>query len=191
MRATFPWCHPVLSRSLRGVRALVRPGARDERGLVFPSPVVVLSIIAVAMAAVAFLATRGTPEADREVVVSSQESPAAAPTTAAAPATPVATSTKKPKPAVNRSKVFVEVYNNSGIKGLAGGVAATVGEAGWQVVGADNWYGTIPATTVYYPKRLERAAKRLALDTGIKRTALAIDPMREDRLTLILTGPIG
>jgi hypothetical protein len=164
---------------------------RDQRGLVFPSPVVVLSIIAVAMAAVAFLATRGTSEADREVVVSSQQSPSAAPVATPAPTTPVATPTKKAKPPVDRSKVFVEVYNNSGIKGLAGGVAATVGEAGWQVVGADNWYGTIPATTVYYPKRLERAAKRLALDTGIKRTAPAIDPMREDRLTLILTGPVG
>ena len=48
----------------------------------------------------------------------------------------------------------------------------------------------MPATTVYYPKRLKRAAKKLALDLGIQRTALAVDPMRRDRLTLILTGPL-
>ena len=65
------------------------------------------------------------------------------------------------------------------------------GGMGWQVVGTDNWYGTIPATTVYYPPKLKAAGKLLALDLGIKRTAPAVDPMRLDRLTLILTGPLG
>ena len=76
------------------------------------------------------------------------------------------------------------------MRGLAGQVAARAGQIGWQVVGADNWYGTIPATTVYYPPRLERAGKLLALDLGIQRTAPAVDPMRLDRLTVILTGPL-
>jgi hypothetical protein len=100
---------------------------------------------------------------------------------------------KKPKQAARPDpvpKVFVEVYNNSGITGLAGQVADRATDMGWQVVGSDNWYGTIPATTVYYPERLKRAAKTLALDLGIQRTALAIDPMRRDRLTLILTAPL-
>ena len=60
--------------------------------------------------------------------------------------------------------------------------------AGWRVVGSDNWYGTIPASTVYYPAKLERAARALALDLGIRRTARAVDPMRLDRLTVILTA---
>ena len=55
-------------------------------------------------------------------------------------------------------------------------------------MGSDNWYGTIPTSTVYHPERLEAAAKLLALDLGIGRTALAIDPMRLDRLTVILTA---
>ena len=55
-------------------------------------------------------------------------------------------------------KVYVEVYNNSGVTGLAGEVAASATQAGWQVVGSDNWYGTIPASTVYYPPKLARAA---------------------------------
>ena len=96
----------------------------------------------------------------------------------------------KPKPAVQRGKVYVEVYNNSGVTGLAGRVADRAIDMGWQVVGSDNWYGTVPATTVYYPERLKRAAKTLALDLGIQRTALAVDPMRRDRLTLILTAPL-
>jgi hypothetical protein len=69
-------------------------------------------------------------------------------------------------------------------------VAAQASQIGWQVVGSDNWYGTIPASTVYYPQRLERAGKLLALDLGIQRTAPAVDPMRLDRLTVILTGPL-
>ena len=78
---------------------------------------------------------------------------------------------------VERGKVYVEVYNNSDITGLAGSTAARASGAGWQVVGSDNWYGTIPATTVYYPERLKAAAKVLALDLGIDRVVPAIDPM--------------
>ena len=100
-------------------------------------------------------------------------------------------STPKPKPTkppVDKGKVYVEVYNNSGITGLAGRVGETATQAGWKVVGTDNWYGTIPASTVYYPPRLERAARALALDLGIGRKVLAIDPMKRDRLTVILTS---
>ena len=89
---------------------------------------------------------------------------------------------------VNRSATYVEVYNNSGITGLAGQYAGTAASAGWQVVGSDNWYGTIPTSTVYYPARLEAAAKALALDLGIGRISPAIDPMRLDRLTVVLTA---
>ncbi|WP_240641547.1 LytR C-terminal domain-containing protein [Nocardioides ferulae] len=159
---------------------------RDERGVVLPSPVVMLSILAVAMAAFAFVATRGGESPEREVATVSQ--PGATSTPAAKPSK----EPKKPKvPPVKRGKVYVEVYNNSGITGLAGRVAGTAGSAGWQVVGTDNWYGgNIPANTVYYPRRLERAGKLLALDLGIDRAVPAVDPMRLDRLTVILTGEL-
>ena len=51
----------------------------------------------------------------------------------------------------------------------------------------DDWYGKIPESTVYYPKKLEDQAKRLAADLKIDRVKPAIEPMKFDRLTLILT----
>ncbi|MGZ4488454.1 MAG: LytR C-terminal domain-containing protein [Nocardioides sp.] len=158
---------------------------RNQRGVVFPSPVVMLSIIAIAMAGISYVATRGSDPVERQVTTvarAEQPSPSAKPS-----AQPVV----KPhhiKPAVKRGSVYVEVYNNSGITGLAGRIAARASDAGWQVVGSDNWYGTIPASTVYYPQRLKAAAKVLALDLGIRRVEPAIDPMRLDRLTVILTS---
>jgi hypothetical protein len=155
----------------------------DERGVAFPSPVVMLSIIAVAMAGIAFLATQDRGGRDAVAPVSH-----ASPTVAVTPTTQPVTPKPKPKPTFDRGSVFVEVYNNSGIKGLAGTTATRASGAGWNVVGSDNWYGTIPATTVYYPQRLEDAAHALAKDLGIKRLLPAVDPMRFDRLTVILTG---
>ena len=165
---------------------MARMQARNQRGAVFPSPVVILSVLAVAMASIAFVATRGSEPTEREVTTVVKDQPKESPT----PSYSASADPKPAKPPVRRGKVYVEVYNNSGITGLAGKVADKATDIGWKVVGSDNWYGTIPATTVYYPKRLERAAKTLALDLGIRRTAPAVDPMRRDRLTLILTDPL-
>ncbi|MBZ5734592.1 LytR C-terminal domain-containing protein [Nocardioides sp. TRM66260-LWL] len=167
--------------------------AREQRG-VMPSPLVILSIVAVAMAAVAFVATRGEGPAERDITPAARVAPSA-PATSGSPSAsprPSATPTRKPrpKPAVERSQVNVEVFNNSAIRGLAAGAATKVSDAGWKAVGADNWYGTIPATTVYYPARLERAARLLAKDLGVRRVMPAVDPMRMDRLTLILTAAL-
>jgi LytR cell envelope-related transcriptional attenuator len=160
---------------------------RNDRGAVFPSPVVMLSIIAVVMAGIAFVATRGEEPTERKVTTASQEqTPAAEPTKA-----PRTKEPKRPKkPAFERGETYVVVFNNSGISGLAGRVAGAATDAGWNVVGSDNWYGTIPANTVYYPKPLKAAAEQLALDLGIERTAPAVDPMQLDRLTIILTGEL-
>ena len=168
------------------------PRTRDERGVVFPSPVVMLSIIAIAMAGIAYVATQGQEPTQREITTTVAQ-PSAKPT--AKPATPSPTlaahepkKIKKRKPAVQRGDVYVEVYNNSGITGLASSVAANASSFGWQVVGSDNWYGTIPASTVYYPAKLKAAATLLGKDLGIARVKPAIDPMRLDRLTVILTA---
>ena len=170
----------------------MRPRSRDERGIALPSPVAALSLGAVVLAGIAFVTTSGSAE---------EPARAARPVPAASTPTPTPTRTatkpvikEKPKPAkkerpeVRRGDVYVEVYNNSGISGLAGTTARKVSGAGWQVVGSDNWYGTIPASTVYYPDRLEAAAKMLARDLGIARLRPAISPMRFDRLTVILTS---
>ena len=166
---------------------MTRPGrSRDQRGVVFPSPVVVLSVVAVGMAGVAYVATQDREPAEREV------------TTVAGPSKPDTTprqklpksepeKIKKIERVVQRGKVYVEVYNNSGITGLAGEVAGRAQTIGWAVVGADNWYGTVPGSTVYYPPRLKAAAKQLGLDLGIGRVVPAIDSMAGDRLTVVLT----
>jgi LytR cell envelope-related transcriptional attenuator len=160
---------------------------RNDRGAVFPSPVVMLSIIAVVMAGIAFAATRGDEPTERKVSTASQnQEPEDEPTKA-----PPTKEPKKPKkPAFERGETYVVVFNNSGISGLAGRVAGDATDAGWNVVGSDNWYGTIPANTVYYPQPLKAAAEQLALDLGIERTAPAVDPMQLDRLTVILTGEL-
>lgn len=163
------------------------PRAHDERGIALPSPVAAASLAAVLLAGVAFVATSGDlekpPEAARPVTAETTPAPA---TTAPEPV--LETKPRRKRPTVRRNEVYVEVYNNSGISGLAGSTATTIGGAGWQVVGSDNWYGTIPQSTVYYPQRLEAAARMLARDLGIARLKPAIAPMRLDRLTVILTA---
>lgn len=157
--------------------------SRSERGVAFPSPLVMLSVIAIAMAGFAFVATRDAGPVERKVTTA-----AATPTETPEP-TPVApVKTTKPEPIIKRGEVYVEVFNNSGIKGLAATTAAKATQVGWQVVGEDNWYGAIPASTVYYPERLKAAAKQLSLDLGIGRTAPAVEPMKMDRLTIVLTA---
>jgi hypothetical protein len=159
----------------------------DQRGVALSSPVALLSAAAVIVAGAAFFATGGDP-AEPEVA----RTVTATPTEPAPPKTapePVIKEKKQKhkKPPVRRAGTYVEVYNNSGISGLAGRTARRASGAGWKVVGSDNWYGTIPASTVYFPARLEPEAKLLARDLGIRRLRPAISPMRGDRLTVILT----
>ena len=168
---------------------------RNDRGVVFPSPVVMLSIIAVVMAGIAFVATRSDEPTEREVTTVAEDPETGDTEPGDTEQTPSSTptaeeTTKPPPPPIKRAETSVMVYNNSGITGLAGEVAGLATDAGWSVVGADNWYGTIPANTVYYPKPLKAAAEQLALDLGIQRTAPAVDPMQLDRLTVILTAQL-
>jgi hypothetical protein len=173
---------------------------RDEHGLVLPTRLMVASISMVALAGLAFVATQsGDDEPDRAgpAAVSKHElgaddlttpdttpDPTAGTTDAA---TPKADPTKS-VPVVRRGKVDVVVFNNSNVKGLAGKTATRAQRAGWNVVGTDNWYGTIDTSTVYYPARLKAAATLLAHDLGITRVKPSIAPMRDDRVTVILTG---
>ncbi|QWC84079.1 LytR C-terminal domain-containing protein [Nocardioidaceae bacterium] len=95
---------------------------------------------------------------------------------------------KKKPPKIVRSEEYVEIYNNTGIVGLAADSASRAQGVGWNVVAVDNWYGTIVDTTVYYPSGMRRQANLLATDLGIDRVVPAVDPMSGDRLTVILTG---
>jgi LytR cell envelope-related transcriptional attenuator len=95
-------------------------------------------------------------------------------------------STPRPEPTRGPPEVYIEVYNNTSISGLAATKAAELQDAGWQVVGVDNWYGDIPASTVYYPDGLREEARRLRAALGIGRIHVAVAPMKFDRLTVIL-----
>lgn len=92
------------------------------------------------------------------------------------------------QPAIKRGQVSVSVFNNSSQRGLGARTSGKVKDAGWKVVGTDNWYGTIPQPTVYYPASMQAAAKLLAKDVGIDRVKPMVAPMRADRLTLIVTA---
>jgi hypothetical protein len=173
----------------------------DERGIALSSPLALLAAAAVLVAGAAFVVTGGNDPEPRDRATQAA-APARATPTPTASATPTATrapapvvkkAKKKPKakakqPVVDRGDTYVEVYNNSGISGLAGSTASRAQGAGWQVVGSDNWYGTIPASTVYYPPRLLPQAQMLGKDLGISRLKPSIAPMRGDRLTVILTS---
>jgi hypothetical protein len=171
------------------------PGRRrDERGITASSTLAVLSAAAVALAGVAFVATAAPrhPGQRAEHPVAASTHASATPSSATPHRSP-AHAKAHPKQAhkakpVRRGETYVEVFNNSGIRGLAGSTAARAQGAGWQVVGSDNWYGTIPASTVYYPARLRAQAVLLGKDLGIARLKPLIAPMQGDRLTVILTA---
>ena len=153
-------CAPPGSGSARRAASASRsepmshPAPRNQRGVVFPSPVVMLSMIAVAMAGIAFVATRGDEPTEREVTTVAR---AERPRRRRPRAAPTATSPKpKPKPPVAarqglRRGLQQLRHHRPGRRGRRRRPA----DVGWQVVGSDNWYGTIPATTVYYPPAAE------------------------------------
>ncbi|MET0997339.1 MAG: LytR C-terminal domain-containing protein [Marmoricola sp.] len=154
--------------------------------MVLPTRLLALCISAVAVAALVFVAN----DPDRAPAADDAASPAVGKATSTPTPTPSSapsvSTAPKPKP-IKRGDVFVEVFNNTRTKGLAGGVAEKAKAAGWNVVGSDNWYGTVDGTSVYYPPRLKEAARALGRDLGIKHLRPAEEPMRFDRVTVILT----
>ena len=128
------------------------------------------------------------PPVTSATVPSSQ--PTKAPSTTQ-PTQPPATATQ-PTQAVTipaEERPAIEVYNNTPRKGLADSVAIRARQAGWTVSGSpDNWHGKVAESTVYYPPGMLDAANQLAHDLGVGRTKGALDNMKKDRLTVILTS---
>ena len=154
------------------------------------SPVALMCGAAVIMAGLAFFTTGGDEQRPAATPVAATQQPTRAAEPERTPARTERAATVAPRaPKVpRRDTVYVSVFNNSGITGLAAQTASRIGAVGWQVVGSDNWYGTIPATTIYFPARLESAARLLSKDLGVPRVLPAVDPMSRDRLTVILTS---
>ena len=120
-----------------------RTGGRryDERGIALSSPIALVSLAAVVLAGVAFVSTNG--ETDQAPDTARPVTAAPSPTRPTETAKKTVVKEKPKKKAVRRDDVFVEVYNNSGIAGLAGSTADRIAGAGWQVVGSET--GTAPS----------------------------------------------
>jgi hypothetical protein len=163
---------------------------RGEGGFAMSSPVALMCGAAVVMAGLAFFTTGGDHERPVAAPVAATPTPSRTPhpvrTERKATVAPKRERHRERVP--RRDSVYVSVFNNSNVTGLAGRTAERIGAFGWQVVGSDNWYGTIPATTIYFPARLEKSARLLSKDIGVPRVMPAVDPMSMDRLTVIVTA---
>ena len=165
----------------------------DESGFAMSSPVALMCGAAVILAGLAFFTTDRPDDTTAVTPVAAAQETRTPAKQVKQPAETERKVTVKPRePKVpRRDTVYVSVFNNSNITGLAASTAERIGAVGWQVVGSDNWYGTIPATTIYYPDRLEASARMLSKDIGVPRVMPAVDPMSMDRLTVIVTADLA
>jgi hypothetical protein len=84
-------------------------------------------------------------------------------------------------------QVPVYVFNQTSISGLAAEIGGNLESSGWNVVGVDNWIGTVPEDTVYFYPGDRAAAERLSRDfPDIARVWPASAPMPAGALTVIL-----
>ncbi|MGH3447184.1 MAG: LytR C-terminal domain-containing protein [Nocardioidaceae bacterium] len=166
--------------------------------MALPSAVTIGSLVVVVAAGVGFAATSSADEGSAPHHAAHQAKPTpSAGTPASTPKQGKSDETKKHSQHRSKTdrrddpdvvpKVSVDVYNNSGITGLAGEKSALLQGAGWTVTATDNWYGDIPDNTVYYPPKLKDAATKLAKVLHIDRVHPAVSPMQFDRLTVIFT----
>jgi cytoskeletal protein RodZ len=183
---------------------------KDDKGQVLSSLVAVLAVVAIVAGLLVLFGTRGHDSAasDDKATGTDTPKPSVTPSTVAASVpkpsaqssstapdspTPSSEPTTEPPEAAQPTTIppdqrpAVEVYNNTSRKGLADSVAGRARQAGWVVAGADNWHGKIVSSTVYYPAGMQVAAAQLARDLAIGRTKDALDNMKKDRLTVILT----
>lgn len=169
----------VVPDSTKSSRDLLRC---DEAGVLFPSAVVLGTVLAIAIGGLSLVVTRADlpePGAIRQ---------------AATPVRPIVSAEVSLPPAIflapeiKRARIRVDIFNNSDVVGLADRAAARADKQGWRVQGIDNWAGAVPTSTVYYPPGLRLEATVLADDLGVRRFRPAVAPMRTDRLTVILTG---
>ena len=163
--------------------------------LILPLWAILLSALLCVGAAIWFVLTidandSTTPSAS----ATTSASTAAEPTSEPAPSDPTSEPSETEPPEVEPTAdpvardIEVAVYNNSRVTGLARSTADKVRAAGWTVTGTGNWRGSIPETTVYYPDGFDEQAKLLGRDLDFGRVMPATAGMRDDRLTLILTG---
>jgi hypothetical protein len=197
---------------------LTTPRPQGDKGQVLSSLVAVVAVVAIVGGLLVLFGTRGhessadepktasTPKPStkpsggpstiiasvppRKPTTAPTSAPMTAPTTVASTTEPPATQPPATQPTAipTAGRPAVEVYNNTPRKGLADQMAGRARQAGWTVSGVDNWHGKVVESTVYYPPGMVQAANQLARDLGVGRTKPALDNMKMDRLTVILTS---
>jgi pyruvate/2-oxoglutarate dehydrogenase complex dihydrolipoamide acyltransferase (E2) component len=179
------------------------PRSKDDKGQVLSSLVAVLAVVAIVGGLLVLFGTRGNSSAADSKPAASTPKPSTAPVSTPTPSalpsitpTPAPTSAPTSAPTTVPTAVptipvserpAVEVYNNTPRKGLAEDVSIRARQAGWTVAGRDNWHGKIVTSTVYFPAGMQAEAAQLARDIGVGRIKDALDNMKKDRLTVILT----
>lgn len=184
--------------------------SKGDKGQVLSSLVAVLAVVAIVGGLLVLFGTRGSSSAaDSKPATTPKASstPLSTPTPSSVPSiAPTSEPTSGPTtgpttvptsgPTTVPSSVptvpvserpAVEVYNNTARKGLADDVSIRARQAGWTVAGRDNWHGKIVTSTVYFPAGMAADATQLAKDIGVGRIKDALDNMKKDRLTVILT----
>ena len=156
-----------------------------SRNLFVPSSWFIFFTIAVCLAAAGTLGWLLVKGDDDNGTATPPNASATTPAPTPTPTDPTPTETAAP---VAR-EAQVSVLNNSGVPGAASAFATKVRAAGWTVGGVGNWRGSVGQNTVYFPQGLQDQAEQLAKDVGIERVKPRVDPMRADRLTIILSGP--
>lgn len=171
---------------------------------VVPSLLAVIAVTAVLSALVVWL---GSPVDDaargetQQGVVTGGGNSAVEPSLSEPP-TETSVSTPKPSPTAKKSpsatprteppsvpRPTVVVFNQTSRNGLAAAFAVRLEAAGWRVRAVDNWRGTVPQTTVYYPRGERRAAQALAAAfAGVDRIHPRVSGMPAKDLTVILTS---
>jgi 4-amino-4-deoxy-L-arabinose transferase-like glycosyltransferase len=175
------------------------PRSKDDKGQVLSSLVAVLAVVAIVGGLLVLFGTRenssaadskpATANPKQSVTAKPSSTPSSVPTiTPTSAPTSAPTSVPTVVPTIPTSeRPAVEVYNNTPRKGLADEVSGRARQAGWTVAGRDNWHGKIVTSTVYFPAGMQAEAAQLAKDIGVGRIKDALDNMKKDRLTVILT----
>jgi len=98
------------------------------------------------------------------------------------------TTSSDQNPAVVVPDAEVVVLNQTSRGGLAGTVAETLREAGWEVPAVGNFRGVVPATTVYYPDGAQAEAMAVASDLPTEpRVRPRFGNLSASRLTVVVT----
>jgi hypothetical protein len=178
----------------------VQPDAAVGRA-VLSSALAVLAVVLLVVALLAFFGHAVNPgEAAGPVATGTPGRPEAVPATPSAPGRsgaqgrPAAPKAPADNGAPTESPdspevpdIGVVVLNQSTREGLAAEVARDLKAAGWRVTDTGNWRGSVPETTVYYPRGFATAAETLAAALkGVGRTRPRQSNMPVGVLTVIL-----